>query len=72
MPTYDFICLKCKHVFEKYLGFDEDRSKLKCPKCKSKKIERNFGSVQMGVGKGKSASGDSCGTCSTPSSCSTT
>ena len=71
MPTYDFICCKCGHAFEKYMGFDEDRSKLRCPKCRGKKIERNFGSVQMGVSKGSgSAKDDSCHTCTT-SNCST-
>ena len=72
MPTYDFICRKCGHAFEKYMTFDEDRSKLRCPKCKGKKIERNFGSVQMGVGKGSGSgsTSDSCHTCTT-NTCST-
>jgi putative FmdB family regulatory protein len=71
MPNYDFICKKCGCTFEEYLSFTDDRSKLKCPKCKSKKVERNFGSVQMGVGKGSGGTSDSCHTCSS-SSCSTT
>lgn len=72
MPTYDFICQKCKHIFEKYMSFDEDRSKLRCPKCKSRKIEKNFGSVQMGVTKGKGSSGEECNTCTTSTNCATT
>ena len=72
MPTYDFKCVKCGNDFEEYLGFNDDRSKLKCPKCRSKKIERNFGSVQMGVSKGTGSKGDECNTCSTPHSCATT
>ena len=70
MPNYDFICKKCGCEFEEYLGFDDDRSKLRCPECKSKKIERNFGSVQMGVSKGSGSSAE-CDTCSS-TSCSTT
>jgi hypothetical protein len=53
------------------MSFDEDRSKLRCPKCGSKKIERNFGSVQMGVAKGKGTSSEACDTCSS-TSCATT
>jgi putative FmdB family regulatory protein len=71
MPNYDFICKKCNYEFEEYLSFDDDRSKLKCPKCKSKKVERNFGSVQMGIAKGSGSSSAECNTCSS-SSCSTT
>ena len=71
MPTYDFICKKCGNAFEKYMSFDEDRSKLRCPECKSKKVERNFGSIQMGVAKGTGAKGEECDTCTTHT-CSTT
>ena len=71
MPTYDFICKKCGSIFEEYLSFNDDRSKLKCPKCRSKKIDRNFGSVQMGVSKGAGSKAEDCDTCSTHT-CSTT
>lgn len=36
MPTYDYECNKCKHIFETFLGISElDVVIPKCPKCKS-------------------------------------
>jgi len=36
MPTYDYECDKCNHVFEVFLGISElDDVIPKCPKCKS-------------------------------------
>ncbi len=42
MPLYDYICNKCKAVFEIEKRMTEPDPK-KCPNCKSKKIERYFG-----------------------------
>ena len=48
MPTFNFECKKCKHIYEELLikTYDDNREpevqakSLKCPKCKSKaKIE---------------------------------
>ena len=36
MPTYDYECKECKHVFEISLGISElDKVSPKCPECKS-------------------------------------
>jgi putative FmdB family regulatory protein len=35
MPTYDFICMKCKHRFERTSTVDH-RNKVRCPKCSGK------------------------------------
>lgn len=36
MPTYDYQCNDCKHIFEVFLGISElDDVSPKCPKCKS-------------------------------------
>ena len=66
MPYYDFYCEKCGHRFEEYFGVNDDRSGLKCPECESKKVQRNFGSVSIGVSKGQDSG---CSTCSDTSAC---
>lgn len=35
MPTYDYRCKKCGHVFEVFHGMMDDTPR-KCPKCKSR------------------------------------
>ena len=47
MPTYDFICEKCKKVFALNLKFAEfDKKNYRCPKCKSKKVKQQITSFQ--------------------------
>jgi putative FmdB family regulatory protein len=41
MPSFVFQCSKCQHVFEELCGV-EDRKKVKCVKCRSKKIQQVF------------------------------
>ena len=45
MPTYEYVCLKCSHRFDKYQSMTDARLK-KCPKCKGK-VQR-----QIGTGSG--------------------
>jgi putative FmdB family regulatory protein len=41
MPTYDYRCLKCNKEFSVVLSISEhDRSKAKCPKCGSKRLQQ--------------------------------
>ncbi|MBU2549257.1 MAG: zinc ribbon domain-containing protein [Proteobacteria bacterium] len=38
MPTYEFVCEKCKHGFSLVMSIsDHDKKKYKCPKCNQKK-----------------------------------
>lgn len=39
MPVYQFWCKKCSLPFEHLCKFD-DISKTKCPKCKSKRVQK--------------------------------
>lgn len=39
MPTYDYECQKCGHVFEQFHGITAPGPK-RCPACKSTKIKR--------------------------------
>jgi putative FmdB family regulatory protein len=42
MPTYDYECDACGHLFEVFQGIN-DPIKRKCPKCKKLKLRRLFG-----------------------------
>lgn len=65
MPNYDFYCEKCGCQFEKYFDVNDDRKGLRCPKCRSKKVERYFGNISVGTpsGRGSKSSSDSCSSC---------
>lgn len=42
MPTYDYRCNACGHVFEEFQMMSEAELK-KCPECKKNKLERLIG-----------------------------
>ena len=41
MPTYDYQCDQCSHVFELFHGINET-PRLSCPKCQTKKVYRKI------------------------------
>lgn len=52
MPVYEFKCNNCGHNFDIVETFKEhDEHKEKCPKCKSKDIERVISSVSVQTSK---------------------
>ena len=39
MPSYDYVCRDCKHVFTVTMSVPEhDARKVECPKCKSTNV----------------------------------
>jgi putative FmdB family regulatory protein len=47
MPTYDFLCGKCKKKFSLILSVSEyEKTKARCPKCKSTDVRRQISSFQ--------------------------
>ncbi|GAB4239367.1 MAG: hypothetical protein Kow00109_14190 [Acidobacteriota bacterium] len=54
MPTYEFRCLKCDHVFTELLTVAEYEKQAKkgfrCPKCQSRKVEQHL-AVQVQTSK---------------------
>jgi putative FmdB family regulatory protein len=43
MPTYEYRCRDCHHVFDRAEPLAEHgRSRPECPKCSSKKVEQVF------------------------------
>ena len=46
MPTYEYTCRACKKKFSLVMTFSEHDTKVvKCPKCKSRKVEPRFTSI---------------------------
>ena len=47
MPTYDFVCEKCKKSFSMVLKLAEyEKKKYRCPKCQSKKLKQKISGFQ--------------------------
>jgi putative FmdB family regulatory protein len=47
MPTYEFICEKCKKRFSIQLSLaDYEKKKRACPKCKSRKVKQQITAFQ--------------------------
>jgi putative FmdB family regulatory protein len=41
MPTYDYVCKKCRCKFAVTMTISQhDRKKICCPKCKSRSVEQ--------------------------------
>ena len=51
MPTYDYECNACGHLFELFQGIN-DPIKRKCPECGRLKLQRLFGTGAAVVFKG--------------------
>ncbi len=52
MPTYDYLCEKCKNGFSLVLSISEhDKKKVRCPKCKSTRVKQQISSFQAVTSK---------------------
>jgi len=52
MPTYEFICEKCKKPFTLILSVSEhEKEKFQFPKCKSSKVKQRISSFQTKTSK---------------------
>lgn len=52
MPVYEYVCLNCNKKFSETKTVSAyDPKKAKCPKCKSKKVERRWSNVQVTTSK---------------------
>lgn len=70
MPMYEFACKECGTDFERLMKSTKD--KPACPKCKSKKVERQLSAFGMKIDNNFSSSrGSACTSCSpAPGTCS--
>ena len=48
MPTYEYICGKCRNRFEVLLRTSSQ--KASCPKCKSRKVEKQYTVFGLNLG----------------------
>jgi putative FmdB family regulatory protein len=47
MPTYEFVCEKCKKRFTLHLRLAEyEKGGFTCPKCKSRKLKQQISTFQ--------------------------
>ncbi|MFH0847398.1 MAG: zinc ribbon domain-containing protein [Chloroflexota bacterium] len=74
MPLYEYTCSACGNKFELLRKFGEAGEDVACPHCKGK-AKRVLSVVACfardSSGLASSIGGSSCGSCATPSSCST-
>ena len=64
MPTYEYLCRRCAHVFEKKMTIEEKENAMTtCPNCGSEDVRQQFFGVNF-FGKktgGRNSSGGCCG-----------
>jgi len=52
MSVYEFSCRDCKKKFQEVVPIaDYDPKGIRCPKCKSKKVDRIWGTVNVNTSK---------------------
>jgi len=48
MPTYEYICLTCKHEFKIFMTYAEyGQEAIHCPHCNSIKVQRRIGRIRV-------------------------
>jgi putative FmdB family regulatory protein len=48
MPLYEYVCVACKKKFSEMKPLSEyDPKAVRCPKCKSRKVERRWSSINV-------------------------
>jgi putative FmdB family regulatory protein len=52
MPTYDYRCNACEHIFEEVHMMDDDLvpTKKPCPECGKKEVTKSWAGVTPGIG----------------------
>ncbi len=65
MPIFNYKCMKCGELFEKFTGVIAEEDELKCPECSNKNVEKVLSTFSVGGGRKSSASASSTGNCST-------
>ncbi len=52
MPSYEFLCEKCKKAFTVQLRLaDYEKKKYKCPKCGNKKVKQQVSVFQINTSR---------------------
>lgn len=66
MPIYEYRCINCGHIFDKFQSMGADNSNVECPECATPRPERLFSAFASG---GNTSGGSSF--TSAPSGCGT-
>jgi len=64
MPIYEYACSQCGKPFEELILRKSDEDDVRCPKCRSRKVERLLSrpaAARMGDGGGSSVPAPACG-----------
>lgn len=66
MPIYNYHCEDCGENFEVLKGVNSENSELKCKKCGSENVKKDFSTFNVNDSGGNFGSGPGCptGTCS--------
>ena len=52
MPVYEYVCLNCRKKFSERKPISAYNPKaVKCPKCRSKRVERRWSSINVETSK---------------------
>ncbi|MFA5008080.1 MAG: FmdB family zinc ribbon protein [Candidatus Omnitrophota bacterium] len=62
MPIFTYQCNKCLSKFDILIGMSQDKPELKCPKCASQDLEKQFAPFRVSGGSVSSSS--KCSSCS--------
>lgn len=60
MPVFEYRCKDCGHVFEYFIIGSGDEHVIKCEKCGSQNVEKNFSSFATFGSSSSSSGGSSC------------
>jgi len=66
MPIFEYHCSKCDEDFEKIVS--NDKTKVQCPKCKSRKVSKKISAFSFKSGSKFVAASSQSGGCSSCSS----
>lgn len=52
MPTYNYKCIACEHIFESFQMMADDMlpTKRPCPECGKKEVTKSWAGVTPGIG----------------------
>lgn len=65
MPIYEYRCRECESRFERFVSGE---SRIACPECESRRVDRLLSvfAVSNGSGKPAETAGRACGSCGDP------
>jgi putative FmdB family regulatory protein len=63
MPIFTYQCKSCLEKFDILVGMTQDKPELKCPKCKSSDLEKQFAPFRVS-GVSEKSSSSKCSSCS--------